>query len=232
MVANREPHSLSPLIKNESLGILQKKLFPEKEWPPALLEPRMQIAEFCNGLPLMIVTVAGLLAAKERGTWKEIMNGLGSGTVSSTEQFMATMEFGYKHLPDHLKAETLLSIVCGIYERSIGFCEKVEFGFCLPGSLRRLTLSRFGLPWRKISTIGKLPNLEVLKLQDSCLSGDTLDLKDVEFPELRFLKLSRLDIKCWTAPDDQHASLQKLVLDNFSNLEEIPSCLEYGPNFR
>ncbi|CAI9107966.1 OLC1v1007462C1 [Oldenlandia corymbosa var. corymbosa] len=99
------------------------------------------------------------------------------------------------------------------------------FDFSLPASLKKLTLSRFGLPWEKISAIGKeLNQLEVLKLLDSCFVGDTWEMQYDEFPNLRYLKLSRLDHVNWTA-DASFECLEKLVLESCSNLVDIPGCL-------
>ncbi|CAI9108265.1 OLC1v1007829C1 [Oldenlandia corymbosa var. corymbosa] len=98
-----KPHELSTLTKDESFKLLQSKLLHGKDWTPALLELGMQIADKCNGLPLIIVTVAGLLATVDQGSWKDIRDRLHSGSVSNTDQFMSTMELSYKHLPDHLK---------------------------------------------------------------------------------------------------------------------------------
>ncbi|CAI9089199.1 OLC1v1023720C1 [Oldenlandia corymbosa var. corymbosa] len=104
----------------------------------------------------------------------------------------------------------------------------IDFEFHLPANLKKLTLSLFRLPWAKASVIGKLPNLEVLKLLTDAFSGESWDMEEGEFANLRFLKLESLDIVRWTAcsDDDQFPNLQKLVLNYCPKLEEIPCCLE------
>ncbi|CAI9117462.1 OLC1v1018860C1 [Oldenlandia corymbosa var. corymbosa] len=105
------------------------------------------------------------------------------------------------------------------------FQPKMEFD--LPEKLRKLTLSHLRLPWSGISTIGKLPNLEVLKLCHRCFSGKSWDMEEGNFPNLRYLKMFNLDLAQWTSSsDDLLPCLQKLDLIDCGNLEEIPSSLE------
>ncbi|XP_027079149.1 putative late blight resistance protein homolog R1B-16 [Coffea arabica] len=98
-----------------------------------------------------------------------------------------------------------------------------EFEF--PLNLRKLTLSNNRQPWSKISAIGKLPNLEVLKLGCDSFVGEKWEMKEGEFQNLRFLELSELDFRWWTASSDNFCCLEKLVLSSCESLEEVPSCL-------
>ncbi|XP_027073167.1 putative late blight resistance protein homolog R1A-3 [Coffea arabica] len=98
-----------------------------------------------------------------------------------------------------------------------------EFEF--PLNLRKLTLSNNGQPWSKISAIGKLPSLEVLKLCCDSFVGEKWEMKEGEFQNLRFLELSELDFRWWTASSDNFCCLEKLVLSSCESLEEVPSCL-------
>ncbi|CAI9112961.1 OLC1v1013476C1 [Oldenlandia corymbosa var. corymbosa] len=66
----------------------------------------------------------------------------------------------------------------------------------LPTNLKQLTLGSFYLTEGILSGIGKLPNLEYLKLKE------------------------------WSGCDDQFGCLEKLVLSHCRCLEEIPSCFE------
>ena len=70
-----------------------------------------------------------------------------------------------------------------------------EFKF--PLNLRKLTLSGNRQPWSKISAIGKLPNVEVLKLCYDSIVGEKWEMEEGEFGNLRFLELSELDIRWW-----------------------------------
>ncbi|XP_027155072.1 putative late blight resistance protein homolog R1B-16 [Coffea eugenioides] len=98
-----------------------------------------------------------------------------------------------------------------------------EFEF--PLNLRKLTLSNNRQPWSKISAIGKLPNLEVLKLGCDSFVGEKWEMQEGEFQNLRFLKLSQLDFRWWTASSDNFCCLEKLVLTMCEWLEDVPSCL-------
>ncbi|CAI9107969.1 OLC1v1007466C2 [Oldenlandia corymbosa var. corymbosa] len=126
-------------------------------------------------------------------------------------------------IPDALKKLESLHLL----RSDVSMMNQRVFDFRLPRNLRKLTLSRLGLPWEKISPIGKLPHLQVLKLLDSCFVGDSWDVEKGDFKEVQFLKLSRLDIVRWTADADggQFSKLEKLVLDHCSKLLELPDCL-------
>ncbi|KAL2559040.1 Late blight resistance protein R1-A [Forsythia ovata] len=97
--------------------------------------------------------------------------------------------------------------------------------FMFPSSLKKLTLTKFRLPWNEISQIGRLPNLEVLKLLFKSFEGQRWDMKDEEFLNLKYLKLDNLDIAQWNASSDHFPCLQRLVLLRCKQLEELPSCL-------
>ncbi|XP_027177725.1 putative late blight resistance protein homolog R1A-3 [Coffea eugenioides] len=94
-----------------------------------------------------------------------------------------------------------------------------------PLYLKKLTLAYTHMPWTEISTIGKLPSLEVLKLRHKAFVGEKWEMKAGEFLNLRFLELSRLDLRSWTATSDNFSRLEKLVLHQCSKLKEVPSCL-------
>ncbi|XP_027062226.1 putative late blight resistance protein homolog R1A-3 [Coffea arabica] len=102
---DHEPYSLPQLTPNETWDLLKGKLYPGQDLaPPELCEIRQQVVEMCQGLPLTVVILAGILSRMDRYGWKEAVEGLSSRNVSSTEQCTATLELSYKHLPDTLKA--------------------------------------------------------------------------------------------------------------------------------
>ncbi|KAJ8569774.1 hypothetical protein K7X08_006351 [Anisodus acutangulus] len=94
--------------------------------------------------------------------------------------------------------------------------------FSFPSTLRELTLSKFRLPWSQISTIGELPNLEILKLLLRAFEGDEWEVKDLEFPELKYLELDDLNIAQWSVPEDAFPMLERLVLTKCKRLGKIP----------
>ncbi|CAA2934886.1 late blight resistance homolog R1A-10 [Olea europaea subsp. europaea] len=95
-----------------------------------------------------------------------------------------------------------------------------------PRNIKKLTLSKFGLPWKKMSLIGTLPNLEILKLQET-FEGEIWDTKDDEFQKLKFLQLYRLELKQWNSSHNHFPVLERLVLRDCIDLEEIPSEFSY-----
>ncbi|KAL3499075.1 hypothetical protein ACH5RR_041807 [Cinchona calisaya] len=102
-----------------------------------------------------------------------------------------------------------------------------EFHIAFPMNLKNLTLLSLCWPWSEISSIGKLPNLEVLKLRDKSFEGEVWDMEEGEFPKLKYLELNDLDIVNWTGKDEHFPCLEKLVLNRLWNLVEIPSCLSF-----
>ncbi|CAA2934884.1 Hypothetical predicted protein [Olea europaea subsp. europaea] len=92
-----------------------------------------------------------------------------------------------------------------------------------PMNIKKLTLSIICLPWEKMSLIGILPNLEILKLGYKAFIGKIWDTKDDEFQNLKFLKLDSLDLEQWNSSHDHFPVLEQLVLRNCGYLEEIPS---------
>ncbi|XP_027073474.1 putative late blight resistance protein homolog R1A-3 [Coffea arabica] len=100
------------------------------------------------------------------------------------------------------------------------------YGFKFPLNLKKLTLKWNRQPWSEISTIGKLPNLEVLKLLKESFVGEEWVMEEGEFPSLRVLELSMLDIRNWSASSDNFSRLEKLCVHSCIYLEEVPSYLE------
>ncbi|KAH0669068.1 hypothetical protein KY289_023561 [Solanum tuberosum] len=100
---------------------------------------------------------------------------------------------------------------------------KLPHVFSFPSRLRELTLSKFRLPWSQISSIGELPNLEILKLLLRAFEGDEWEVNDSEFRELRYLELEDLNIAQWSVSEDAFPLLERLVLTKCKRLEKIPS---------
>ncbi|KAL3499045.1 hypothetical protein ACH5RR_041777 [Cinchona calisaya] len=105
------------------------------------------------------------------------------------------------------------------------FCNVFHIAF--PMNLKKLTLSSLCWQWSDMSSIGKLPNLEVLKLKYYSFEGEVWDMEEGEFPKLKYLKLDSLDIINWTGDGEHFPCLKKLVLARLWKLEEVPSCLSY-----
>ncbi|XP_027172634.1 putative late blight resistance protein homolog R1B-16 [Coffea eugenioides] len=135
-----------------------------------------------------------------------------SASVESTDGCSKTVQM------DILSQLESLKLFLGHYQ--------IKFQF--PENLKKLSLEYF--PWSIISMIGKLPNLEVLKLHTPLFEAVTWDMEEGEFPKLRILKLINSKIVKWTGSDDHFPNLQKLVLQQCWKLEEIPLCLSCTKN--
>ncbi|KAL3499039.1 hypothetical protein ACH5RR_041771 [Cinchona calisaya] len=100
-----------------------------------------------------------------------------------------------------------------------------EFHIAFPMNLKKLSLSYLRWQWSDISSIEKLPNLEVLKIKLNSFEGKVWDMEGVEFPKLKYLGLEYLDIVNWRGDGEHFPCLKKLVLKQLEELEEVPSCL-------
>lgn len=116
-----------------------------------------------------------------------------------------------------IQLKTLKIDVSGVVLDPYGFED-----FTYPSNLKKLTLACLDLPWSRISTISSLSNLEVLKLEGNAFRGRQWDVKDGEFPNLKVLKLRKLEISEWTASDDSYPSLQQVLVQSCWNLQDIP----------
>nr|XP_027098614.1 putative late blight resistance protein homolog R1A-3 [Coffea arabica] len=91
-----------------------------------------------------------------------------------------------------------------------------------PLNLKKLTLSRLRLPWKRMSAIGRLQSLEVLKLLSNAFEGRIWDMREGEFLKLKFLKLDSLNVVEWNATCDHLPNLQQLFLRHCKELEAVP----------
>ncbi|MCD7445939.1 hypothetical protein HAX54_024640 [Datura stramonium] len=104
--------------------------------------------------------------------------------------------------------------------------KRLEVNF--PRNLKKLTLSSCQLPWSEISTIGRLENLEVLKLESDAFKGDRWDVEDEEFQNLKLLIFYSMNIPQWNFSDTSFPNLQLVIFRN-SQLETFPHNFENLP---
>lgn len=99
------PLSLRFLNEDESWDLFKKKVFRRETFPPELMEIGKNIVAKCQGLPLAIVVVAGVLANEEknRDRWRQVGKAMNSPMVANQELWMKTLTLSYSHLPNHLK---------------------------------------------------------------------------------------------------------------------------------
>ncbi|KAH0745537.1 hypothetical protein KY285_007194 [Solanum tuberosum] len=100
------PHSKSFLSLEDSWNLFTKKIFKKDHCPPLLEEIGKHIVQQCQGLPLSIVVVAGLLVNMDltHDNWKKVEENLDSffGTVS--ERCQSILSLSYNYLPQYLRA--------------------------------------------------------------------------------------------------------------------------------
>ncbi|KAL3510827.1 hypothetical protein ACH5RR_030228 [Cinchona calisaya] len=101
-----------------------------------------------------------------------------------------------------------------------------------PRQLTKLTLLNTLLEWKEMSTLGKLENLEVLKLKDNAFQGKLWQTEKGGFLRLKFLHIGRTDLVVWEASVDHFPKLKCLILKNCDKLQAFPhdladiSCLQ------
>ncbi|KAH0714399.1 hypothetical protein KY284_007304 [Solanum tuberosum] len=115
------PHRKSFLSVDDSWNLFTEKLFKKDHCPPLLKETGKHIVQQCQGLPLSVVVVAGLLGKMDptHDNWKKVEENLNSffGTVS--ERCQSILSLSYNYLPQYLRA-------CFLYVGS--FPEDIQIG--------------------------------------------------------------------------------------------------------
>ncbi|XP_059668844.1 putative late blight resistance protein homolog R1B-12 [Cornus florida] len=100
-------HPLRFLNEDESWDLFSKRVFQEENCPTELMEIGKQIAKKCQGLPLAIVVISGLLKKTRPKTlewWRHVAKRVSSYIVSDRDQYVDTLALSYNHLPHHLKS--------------------------------------------------------------------------------------------------------------------------------
>ncbi|KAK4427041.1 putative late blight resistance proteinR1A-10 [Sesamum alatum] len=106
-------------------------------------------------------------------------------------------------------------------------------GFSIfPSTLRKLTLSGLGLPWKKMSIIASIRNLEVLKLRCYAFRGPMWQNCQKGFMNLRFLLIEDMDLEFWKSNSPFLLDLQHLTISHCYKLKEIPSQFKEIPTLR
>ncbi|XP_059292138.1 putative late blight resistance protein homolog R1A-10, partial [Lycium ferocissimum] len=102
----------------ESWELLQIKLFNDQTCPSELREVGCQIARECQGIPLLVILVAGVLMKKEEN-WRKFAESINSDAdIRAKSQDI--IELSYKYLPDYLKP-------CLLYFASFRKDEEIPF---------------------------------------------------------------------------------------------------------
>ncbi|KAL7109961.1 hypothetical protein ACP275_06G207300 [Erythranthe tilingii] len=91
-----------------------------------------------------------------------------------------------------------------------------------PRTLKKLSLSGWELSCEDMRIVGSLPNLQVLKLKNFALDGDTWETTEGEFSQLKFLLLHYTDLGHWISESSHFPILKCLFLHHCQYLSEIP----------
>lgn len=95
----------------------------------------------------------------------------------------------------------------------------------LPLSLKQLILIGCYLPWKDMTIVGSLPNLEALGLHNCAFEGQMWRLVDERFLRLKRLGIDGSDLLHWKADKTHFPILEHLLLRSL-NLEELPEDFE------
>ncbi|PSS28891.1 Late blight resistance protein like [Actinidia chinensis var. chinensis] len=103
--SSRPPLFLRFLTEDESWVLFQQKVFPRETCPPQLTEIGKHIAKKCQGVPLVIVVVAGILTNEEQSPdqWETVGETLNSQIAADPQIWVKTVALSYNHLPHYLK---------------------------------------------------------------------------------------------------------------------------------
>ncbi|KAK6153939.1 hypothetical protein DH2020_013578 [Rehmannia glutinosa] len=104
-----EAHKMRFLNKEESWGLLREKIFGEECCPVHLEKAGKKIAEYCEGLPLAIITVADLLSKVDKTPeyWNKVAEKKTSVFVDAYNLMENILYPSYDYLPQHLKVRFL-----------------------------------------------------------------------------------------------------------------------------
>ncbi|XP_057800188.1 putative late blight resistance protein homolog R1A-10 [Salvia miltiorrhiza] len=94
--------------------------------------------------------------------------------------------------------------------------------FNFPGSLKKLELSGWRLPWTNMLVLGQLPSLQVLKLKNHACYGEHWKTIEGGFVNLRVLHIDESNLQNWTTESSHFPRLQRLMLHRCPYLSEIP----------
>ncbi|PHT28024.1 hypothetical protein CQW23_32380 [Capsicum baccatum] len=99
------PLDLRMLRPEESWELLEKRIFGEEHCPNELKDVGEKIAQKCDGLPLVLDLIGGVISRmeKKKALWLEVLNNLSSFIFKDEEEVMKVIQLSYDHLSDHLK---------------------------------------------------------------------------------------------------------------------------------
>ncbi|KAL0421983.1 UNVERIFIED_CONTAM: putative late blight resistance proteinR1B-16 [Sesamum latifolium] len=130
---------------------------------------------------------------------------------------------------DVSRLHKLHTLKCISFERKrVNFSSNLIF----QPSIKHLTLTGFQILDDGMNEIGKLPNLEILKLRECDFPSGKWEAKEGEFCQLQFLQMGRLNLKYWAADEYHFPRLEHLVIRGCRDLQEIPLAIGDIPTLK
>jgi len=121
---NSDPHQLRPLNHDESYALLRSKAFPGASVIPSEFENlAKEIVVKCEGLPLAVVVVGGLLSRKLKssGEWARELQNIRGGLLEDQEKITRILALSYNDLPPPLKS---CFLYLGLFPKSMNIQTK------------------------------------------------------------------------------------------------------------
>ncbi|XP_051136421.1 late blight resistance protein R1-A-like isoform X2 [Andrographis paniculata] len=100
------PHHMKLMDEVQSLNLLKDRVFGKEDCPPELEEIGVFIVRKCEGLPLAIVVIAGILSKADpmQETWEDVADNIdGAMNMNDDEDFARILSLSYTRLPHHLR---------------------------------------------------------------------------------------------------------------------------------
>ncbi|KAL1557074.1 putative late blight resistance protein R1A-10 [Salvia divinorum] len=98
-------HRMHVLDEIFSWELLRNRIFGDKSCPSELEPLGRTVAAYCDGLPLAIVVISGLLAVDQKtvAAWEKVAQDVRSAISENNSQFDKILSLSYTHLPHHLR---------------------------------------------------------------------------------------------------------------------------------
>ncbi|KAH0664900.1 hypothetical protein KY285_026106 [Solanum tuberosum] len=164
----------------------------------------------------------GLVEQTEMKSVKEVMDNLISSSLESWDY--STEQHWFPKLDCLTELEELIVRFKSSNDSGSSIATNRLWDFHFPSSLKLLSLYDFPLTSDSLSTIVRLPNLEVLSLYGTIIHGEEWNMGEEDtFENLKCLKLNKVTLAKWEVGEESFPSLEKLKLSGCRKLEEIPS---------
>ncbi|KAL8490346.1 hypothetical protein ACS0TY_025537 [Phlomoides rotata] len=126
----------------------------------------------------------------------------------------------FDHISHLTKLESLKCVIVNP-EFKLGVVSPVLSFPCFLFSLIKLSLSGMGYPWKEMSNIASLPNLEVLKLRFNAFRGPEWEVEENGFPNLQALLVEDIDLVKLKWAHGSFNYLEVLRIRHCYKLEEL-----------